>query len=273
MTHKHAEMVAEAASYIKERAGAHGPFVKSAVLGSGLADALSIEPAMVIDYGDIPHFPVPTVAGHGGKLFVFPGLLVLSGRVHGYEGHDPGLLPLPLAATIVAGAKEVLLTNAAGSINLDFHPGDLVLLSDHINFMGKNPLVGPHVELFGPRFPDMSEVYKRDLRAQFSAWHREQFGSLLKEGVYLAVSGPNYETPAEIQAFRRWGADLVGMSTVPEAMVANAMGARCVAISMVTNYGSGISDQQLSHQEVVEQGRETAPRLGQLISTWAAIGS
>jgi purine-nucleoside phosphorylase len=238
------------------------------VLGSGLggfADELTNR--VEVPYSEIPGWPRSTAIGHAGKL-VFGqldgvNLAVLSGRAHLYEGYSPGRVTYAMRVLKLLGAKSVVLTNAAGGINLALQQGGLVLISDHINLQGVNPLVGANEDDFGPRFPDMSEAYSRRFR-EIARETASSLGITLSEGVYAAMLGPSYETPAEIRFLRTIGADLVGMSTVPEAIVANHMGMKVLAISCVTNMAAGILDQKINHEEVLETGgqvRETFVRL------------
>ena len=226
------------------------------VLGSGLGDyADTLEESVRIPYAEIPNFPVPSIPGHSGAL-VFgkkcgQEVVVMQGRIHYYEGLPQQEITLPIRVLAALGVKTVVLTNACGGVNLSFTPGDLMLISDHINFSGSNPLVGPNLPEFGPRFPDVSNIYHKDLRAAILC-RAEEAGIPLQQGVYIMYSGPNYETPAEIRAFRTLGADAVGMSTVPEALVAAHCGIPVVGISCITNMAAGVLDQPLNHQEVVE---------------------
>ena len=226
------------------------------VLGSGLGDfADTLEDAVSIPFSRIPHFPTPTVPGHAGAL-VFgrkqgKDVVVLQGRIHYYEGLRQRELTLPIRVLAALGVRQLVLTNACGGVNLSFTPGDLMLIADHINFSGDNPLIGDNLDEFGPRFPDCCDIYTASLRAAI----REKAaaaGIPLQEGVYAMYSGPNYETPAEIRMFRCMGADVVGMSTVPEALVATHCGIEVVGISCVTNMAAGILPQKLSHAEVTE---------------------
>ena len=243
-----------AASYILSQVSAR-PTV-GMVLGSGLGDfADTLEEAVRIPYSQIPNFPVPTIAGHAGAL-VFgkkqgKDVVVLQGRIHYYEGLSQKEITLPIRVLAAIGVKTVVLTNACGGVNLSFNPGDLMLISDHINYSGSNPLIGPNLDAFGPRFPDCSDIYTARLRRIIKEKAAEA-GIALQEGVYAMYSGPNYETPAEIRMFRCLGADTVGMSTVPEALVAAHCGMEVVGISCVTNMAAGILPQKLSHAEVTE---------------------
>ena len=226
------------------------------VLGSGLGDyADTLEDSVKIPYSEIPNFPQPTVEGHAGA-FVFgkkegKEVVVAQGRVHYYEGLPMQEITLPVRVLAAIGVKTLVLTNAAGGVNLSYKPGTLMLISDHINFSGANPLIGPNLEKFGPRFPDVSDLYTASLRTAI----KEKAAAAaipLEEGVYLMCSGPNYETPAEIRAFRTLGADAVGMSTVPEALVAGHSGLQVVGVSCITNMAAGVLPVKLNHAEVVE---------------------
>ncbi|MGJ3243432.1 MAG: purine-nucleoside phosphorylase [Opitutales bacterium] len=232
------------------------------VLGSGLgffADE-RIEPVATVPYADLPDFPVSTVSGHAGR-FVFGTIgdrkvVCMQGRVHFYEGYSLREITLPVRLMAGLGVKTLFLTNAAGGINPSFQPGTLMVLNDHINLLGGNPLMGPNADSLGTRFPDMSAVYDPALRAGA----RELGASMdvpVTEGVYLATTGPSYETPAEIRMMQTLGADAVGMSTVPEAIVARHAGMRVCGISCITNLAAGLGDQPLSHDEV----QETANRV------------
>ena len=251
---------------------ARAPFVPelAIVLGSGLgalADSAEARAGMTIPFTDLPGFPAPTVVGHGGKLVFceFEGRKVLlqAGRFHFYEGHPMSLVVTPMRLYGRLGVRSVLLTNAAGALNPAFGVGELMALTDHINFFGINPLVGPNVEP-GPRFPDMTGVYDAGLRHHLQAC-AQQSGQTLREGVYLGLTGPSYETPAEIRAFRVMGADAVGMSTVPEAIVARHEGMRVAGISCLCNMAAGILPQALTHKEVLEAGAAAASRFEALV--------
>jgi purine-nucleoside phosphorylase len=226
------------------------------VLGSGLGSfADQIQNAVSISYADIPHFPRPSAQGHAGKLVIGKvgdvRVAAMNGRVHYYEGLPLRDVIFPMRVFGRLGIKAAILTNAAGGINTSYKQGALVVLNDHINLQGSNPLIGPNDERFGPRFPDMSRVYWKPYRT-IALEEAQRLGISVAEGVYLAVTGPSYETPAEIRAFRSLGADVVGMSTVSEVIAASHMGIRVLAISCVTNMAAGILDQPLSHQEVLE---------------------
>jgi len=246
-------MIAEAKAYLAGRQ----PRV-AVVLGSGLgAFAGELADRVEFPYSEIPGWPLSTAVGHAGRLtFGKLGTLevaVMSGRVHLYEGYTPQQVVFGVRVLAGLGARALVLTNAAGGINLSYQRGALVLISDHINLQGANPLLGPNDDSLGPRFPDMSEAYSRQYREIALATARE-LGVELKEGVYAALLGPSYETPAEIRYLRAIGADLVGMSTVPEVIAANHVGLRVLAVSCVTNMAAGVLPQKLSHEEVLETG-------------------
>jgi purine-nucleoside phosphorylase len=245
------------------------------VLGSGLgAAAFPLADQVVVPYAEIPHFPHSTVKGHKGQMIA--GLLgdvpvlILQGRVHFYEGYTPQELAFPMRVLGALGVQSVVLTNAAGGIKEGYHQGQLVALADHINLMGWNPLVGPNEPRFavrpgaGQRFPDMTEAYSKRLRALAKEAAAEE-GFALDEGIYMAVSGPSFETPAEIRAFRSLGATLVGMSTVPETIVARHMGIEVLCLSCVTNLAAGLSAAPLSHEEVIQTGKNVDQILARLL--------
>jgi purine-nucleoside phosphorylase len=269
------EQVTEAAEFLRKKLGGLMPRI-AVVLGSGLgAVAEAVAEPVFVPYGEIPHVPRSTVEGHSGRIVA--GLLggvsvvVMQGRVHYYEGYTPQQVTFPMRVLGLLGIETVILTNAAGGINSNYQIGQLVLLADHINMLGFNPLIGPNEARFGDskktglRFFDMTEAYSVELRALAQQAAKSE-GFVLHEGVYLATSGPSFETPAEIRAFRALGADLVGMSTVPETIVARHMGLRVLGISCVTNLAAGISATQLSHQEVFETGSRVQHQLAGLLS-------
>ncbi|HYM11573.1 MAG TPA: purine-nucleoside phosphorylase [Bryobacterales bacterium] len=239
------------------------------VLGSGLAGfSRELSDAVEIPFPEIPHWPRSTVSGHAGQLIA--GRLcdkvvaVLAGRSHLYEGYSARDVTFPTRVLGLLGVGTLVLTNAAGGINAAFQPPQLVLISDHINLQGSNPLAGENEDRFGPRFPDLSGVYPKRLRDLARACAGE-LGFELPEGVYAAVLGPSYETPAEIRHLRSIGADMVGMSTVPEAIVAAHMGLPVLGISSISNMAAGLSAQKISHQEVLEAGRRISDRLTALL--------
>ena len=228
------------------------------VLGSGLGGfADSLSDAAVIPYSEIPSFPQSTAIGHAGRMVIGKAgdiaVAAMQGRVHLYEGYSAHQVAFPIRVFARMGIKAVILTNAAGGVNLGYSQGALVLIRDHMNLQGSNPLVGPNDDRFGVRFPDMTYAYCREFR-QMAREEAARLGITLYEGVYGALLGPSYETPAEIEYLRRIGADLVGMSTVAEVIAARHMGVNVLAISCVTNMAAGILDQPLSHAEVMETG-------------------
>ena len=262
------QKVDEAVAAITGRASGPAPDV-AIVLGSGLGDfANRLGGAVSIGYDTVPHWPASKVIGHEGRLVV--GTLggrrvaALSGRAHFYEGHD--LRTVTFAARVMArlGVKVLILTNAAGGINVQLTPGTLMVIDDHINLLGSNPLVGANEEAFGARFPDMSEVYSKRLRGIADAVAREQ-GLRIGHGVYVAVHGPSYETPAEIRFLRAIGADAVGMSTVPEAIVARHMGVEVLGISCISNAAAGVLPQPLNHDEVMQVARQVRDTFAALL--------
>jgi purine-nucleoside phosphorylase len=227
--------------------------------------------AVRIPYAQIPSFPRSTAIGHAGQLVIGKSgdipVAVMQGRVHMYEGYSAEEVAFPVRVLGRMGIRSLILTNAAGGINLDYGQGALVLLQDHINLQGRNPLVGPNDERFGPRFPDMSYTYAKRFR-KIALEEMSKLGIQPREGVYAGLLGPSFETPAEIRYLRTIGADLVGMSTVPEAIVARHMGIDVLAISCVTNMAAGILDQLLSHEEVLET---TARVMGQFVALLRAV--
>jgi len=256
------EQLAEAAAYIRAKSGAHSskrPAV-GLILGSGLGSfAESFEEPAFIDYEEIPHFPVSTVTGHAGRLVVGERCgvtcVAMQGRVHYYEGHDAATLVFPVRTIITLGARTLIITNAAGGVRADFRPGTLMLIRDHLNLLPESPLRGVNDQRLGPRFPDMTEAYSAELRA-LAREVASISGIELAEGVYAASPGPSYETPAEVQMLARLGADATGMSTVPEVIAANHMGARVLGISCITNKAAGLGEQPLSHEEVTETAQQ-----------------
>ena len=242
----------ESADYIRKKI--HGDPEIAVVLGSGLGSFSDmIDDQVRIPYSEIPHFARSTVEGHAGEL-IFGSLkgrkiLCMKGRFHFYEGYSFETVTYPHKAFRVMGIEKLILTNAVGGINQEYKAGDFMIIQDHLNLMGSNPLIGKNNDTLGPRFPDMSEIYSPRLR-NLAKKAGERLGIGLKEGVYAALTGPSYETPAEIRMLRLLGADAVGMSTAPEAIVACHMGMEVLAISCVTNAAAGIDGQKLSHDEV-----------------------
>jgi purine-nucleoside phosphorylase len=257
----------EAAALVRERSPLR-PAI-GVVLGSGLgAFADALEDAVSVPFAAIPHFPASTVVGHTGSLVVGRSrgvaVAVMKGRVHFYEGYALDEVVFPVRVLGQLGVKTVVLTNAAGAINPAFAPGDLMVIEDHINLLG-NPLVGPNEDALGPRFPDMSEVYDRGLRDVTEAACRTA-SVRCHRGVYVSLTGPSYETPAEIRMFRTMGADAVGMSTVPEAIAARHMGMRVLGLSCLTNMAAGVTDRKLDHREVLETGERVKSALLEVLA-------
>jgi purine-nucleoside phosphorylase len=226
------------------------------VLGSGLGDfAETVQNKTVVDYSDIPNFKSTKIKGHKGKLVLYETdgvkIAILQGRFHYYEGHDIRDTVFPIRVLGALGVKKLILTNAAGGINPEFIPGDLMIITDHINMMGVNPLRGDNDERIGVRFPDMSNIYTKSL-VKIIENNMKSLGLTVRKGTYLALSGPSYETPAEIKMLKTFGADAVGMSTVPEAIAARHIGMEIAGISCITNLAAGISKTELNHKEVTE---------------------
>lgn len=226
------------------------------ILGSGLGSlADTIEDAEYYNYSDIPNFPTSTVEGHAGRLVIgklgSKQVVAMQGRFHYYEGYSMEKITFPVRVMKLLGVSKLIVTNAAGAVNTKFNAGDLMVITDHINLSGSNPLFGPNMDEFGPRFPDMSQAYNLELRNKVLSAGKE-LGLNLKEGVYAMFSGPTYETPSEVKMAGILGGDAVGMSTVPEVIVANHCGIKTVGISCLTNMAAGILNQQLNHEEVIE---------------------
>jgi purine-nucleoside phosphorylase len=261
------EKAANAAAMLKSRT----PFEAETlvVLGSGLgAFADCLDNAVSFSYSEIPDLPQSTVEGHSGRLVVgrcegVP-IAVMAGRFHYYEGYTLEEVVFPIRIAGLAGIKNVIITNAAGGLNKDFHPGDLMIIEDHINMLGANPLRGRNDTRIGPRFPDMTEVYYRPYR-DLAGQVGYEMDLQLRRGVYIAIPGPSYETPAEIRMLRQWGADAVGMSTVPEAIVARHMGMKVLGISCISNLAAGIKEGELTHQEVLDIGVMVSKKFVELI--------
>lgn len=259
--------VNESLAYIESRCK-YKPDI-ALVLGSGLGFlADKIENPIIIDYSSIPHFKTSTVESHDNKLVIGDlfnkKVLVMQGRIHYYEGFSQQDITYPIKVFKKMGIEKILLTNAAGGCNIDFLPGDIMIVEDHINFSGANPLIGENDEDLGPRFPDMSNVYDREsikLIEECSV----RCGVNLKKGTYMFFTGPSYETPAEIRMARILGADAVGMSTVPEAIVANYCGMKVLALSCISNLAAGMTEKVLSHREVIETADKVKGKLSELI--------
>ena len=239
------------------------------VLGSGLGGYVdALQDAKCLPYAEIPGFPVSTVPGHAGCWWVGnlhgKRVYMMQGRFHSYEGYDQWTVTLPIRVMAKLGVKTVVLTNASGGVNTSFEPGDLMLITDCINFSGKNPLTGPNLDEFGPRFPDMSRAYDRDLQ-KLALATAEKLGIKLQQGVYCWFNGPCFESPAEIRLARVVGADAVGMSTVPETIVARHCGINVLGLSCITNMAAGILDQPLNHEEVMETGNRVKDTFRKLV--------
>jgi purine-nucleoside phosphorylase len=259
--------IKQAADYIRSK-HAEAPEI-GLILGSGLGViAELVEQATVIAYNDIPHFPVSTVEGHAGELLLGTihgkQVLLMKGRFHMYEGYGVDVVSFPVRVMKALGVKTLIVTNAAGGINTAYEVGDLMLITDHINFTFRNPLIGPNFNELGARFPDMSSAYSRRLCETARDVAAEQ-GISLQEGVYLGLLGPSYETPAEIRMLRTLGADAVGMSTVSEVIVARHAGIEVLGFSCITNMAAGIQDHSLSHEEVMQTTERVKPKFLQLI--------
>lgn len=247
------ETLNRAAAVIREAVGTADIGI---ILGSGLGDYVeALEDAKYIDYADIPGFPRSTVPGHKGRWWTGSlhgkRVCMMQGRFHAYEGYDLQAVTMPVRVMALLGVKTLIVTNAAGGVNLAYKPGDLMIITDCINFSGMNPLRGANLDAFGPRFPDMSRAYDRELVALCAA-QAKKLGLEVHQGVYMWMNGPSFETPAEIRMCRLLGADAVGMSTVPETIVARHSGLKVLGVSCITNMASGILEQPLNHQEVIE---------------------
>jgi xanthosine phosphorylase len=261
-----------AAAVLREAAPGFTPRL-GIILGSGLGGLTAgLEQPVHVPYGDLPGFPAPGVAGHQGQVVLgtLNGLPVacLAGRKHVYEGGDPGAMKVPVRTLHQAGAEALFVTNAAGSLNPEVGPGRLMAISDHINLLGVNPLTGPNDDAIGPRFPSMADAYDPELRRRL----QDAAGALdidLPEGVYLATAGPSFETPAEIRAFRTLGADAVGMSTVPEVILARHCGLKVVAVSAITNLAEGMGGEALSHEQTLRNADLAARDLTRLVARFA----
>ena len=274
------EKAVEAAEFIKSKYPK--PIAAAVVLGSGLgAFADAIENAVRIPYEEVPHFARSTVQGHAGQLVLGEvegvPVAVQQGRFHFYEGYEMEQVMFPMRVFGRLGVKNVILTNAAGSLSTEMRPGSLMLISDHLNLMGVNPLRGKNDEQFGPRFPDMTDVYTKSLqeiaireadaiaKSRFDSGRDAEHTMFLHRGVYCALSGPTYETPSEIRMYRLLGADAVGMSTVPEAIAARHQGMNILGISCITNFGAGMTAEPINHQEVMETGARVAEIFKELL--------
>lgn len=261
------EQYKETLDFINSQIGNFKPDV-AVVLGSGLGCFCDGIEGVTLKYSQIPHFVQSTIQGHKGELLFCnvanKNLVVMRGRVHFYEGYNLSQTTYPIKIFKMLGVKNIFLTNAAGATSKDYNVGDIMLIEDHINFLGTNPLIGKNDDTLGVRFPDMSECYNKELRALAYSCAKK-LNIDIKSGVYLATTGPSYETPAEVKMFRLLGANTVGMSTVPEAIVANYLGMRVVGFSTITNYATGVCESTLSHQEVLEIGKVSGKKLNLLI--------
>ena len=254
--------------YIKSKTKGFTPEI-GIILGSGLGEFADEHNEISIPYNKIPGFEKSKIQGHKGQL-VFAEInnkkvVMMQGRYHFYEGHSMGTVTFPIKVMKKLGVQTLIITNAAGAVDGSFIPGELMFITDHINFMGTNPLIGANDDTLGTRFPDMSEVYSKDL-IDLAENTAEDLAVEYQRGVYLATTGPSYESPAEIRMFRTMGADAVGMSTVPEAIVANWMGMDVLGISCITNYAAGISDTPLNHQEVIDTANKVKENFKKLLS-------
>ena len=240
------------------------------VLGSGLGTFVErVQDVVIIPYGEIPFFHKTSVEGHQGRLILgfienVP-VVILQGRLHAYEGHEMDEIVFSVRTLAILGAETLILTNAAGGINKEFCPGDLVVIKDHINLMGKNPLLGPNINELGPRFPDMTEAYSPELRGHFHQVAKEN-NIVLKEGIYCSVLGPTYETPAEINMISVLGGDMVGMSTVPEAIAAKHLGLKVAGISCITNMAAGLSNEKLNHDDIEDEALRVMGKFSDLLT-------
>lgn len=258
----------QSADHIRQRIH-KTPYI-AVVLGSGLGNLANyMSNTIEIPYEEIPNFPRTTVAGHEGRL-IFGELggrdiVAMKGRFHYYEGWNMEQVVFPIRAFKLLGVKNLLLTNAAGGINTQFRPGDLMLIKDHIGFFAENPLRGENIDELGPRFPDMSHIYDREL-VKMAAECAMRLHCDIRRGIYAYTKGPSFETPSEIRALRYFGADAVGMSTVPEAIAARHMGMKVLGISCITNMAAGVLDQALNHEEVIEAGKKVEAKFSALVT-------
>lgn len=254
---------------IKDRTNGFIPDI-ALVLGSGLGDFTDGIEGVAISYSEIEGFVPAGIQGHKGSLFFYEKngkkIVVMQGRFHFYEGHSISTITYPIRVFKKLGVKTLILTNAAGALDKALAPGDLMLIKDHINFMGTNPLIGPNDNDMGERFPDMSEIYDANLR-KIALKCAKQCKINLAEGVYAATTGPSYETPSEVKMLKLMGADVVGMSTVPEAIVANWCGIKVLGLSLVSNYASGVSNTKLNHLEVLNAGKLASSKIKTLLNS------
>ncbi len=266
------QMINTAAEYIKNKLNGFKPEI-CIILGSGLGDLADIlENKTEIPYAEIPNFASSTVAGHKGQfvagLLKGKPVICMQGRFHFYEGYELRIVTLPVRVMKAMGVEKLIVTNAAGGVNINYKPGDLMIITDHINLTGQNPLIGHNLDEFGTRFPDMSTAYDREY-TETAKKHAEKLGINYQQGVYAWLTGPTYETPAEIRYVRNCGADAVGMSTVPEVIVARHSGMRVLGISCITNMAAGILNQPLNHEEVTETANRVKTDFMQLVTNIA----
>jgi purine-nucleoside phosphorylase len=262
------DKIKESVKYIRSR-------IKSSpktalICGSGLGNIKNIiKKETIVSYSKIPHFKQSTVEGHTGEMIVgkfnSKDIILLNGRVHYYEGYSMQEVSYPVRVLKELGVENLIITCAVGAINKKYNPGDVVVIEDHINFMGNNPLIGKHYDEFGDRFPDMTNIYDKKVINKILKTAKNNKISVHK-GVYFAVSGPSYETPAEINAYRKLGGDVVGMSLVPEAIVANQIGIKTVALTYVSNKASGLSKKSLTHEEVLRTGKKASVSMEKIIT-------
>lgn len=261
-------IIKESVDYVKSRLNFEPEI--GVILGSGLGDmADTLEERVVIKYSEVPNLPVSTVHGHAGQFVVGKlgnkKVIMMQGRFHFYEGHKMNVLALPIYIMKYIGVKSLIVTNACGGANTSFVPGDLMIIKDHINFAGSNPLIGKNEEEIGPRFPDMSTAYDKEY-IKLAKEVGTTLNMELKEGTYMMFTGPTYETPAEVRMARILGADAVGMSTVPEVIAARHCGLRVLGISCITNMAAGILDQPLNHEEVIETSTKVKSKFISLVN-------
>ena len=257
-----------AVDYIREKIGDFNPEI-GIILGSGLGEFADSFESIIVPYNEIPGFQKSNVEGHKGQL-VFAEVngkkvVMMQGRYHFYEGYSMQTVTYPVKVMKKLGVQTLIITNAAGAVSGEFSPGELMFITDHINFMGTNPLIGTNDNSLGTRFPDMSEVYNEEL-IELAEDIAEKLGISYQKGVYVATTGPSYETPAEIMMFRKLGGNAVGMSTVPEAIVANYCGLKVLGISCLTNYAAGVADYPLNHQEVIDTANRVKESFKELLS-------
>ena len=262
------EKIKESVKYIKKRTSLKPKI--AVILGSGLGNIQNqLKNTVSIPYGKIPYFKQSTVEGHSGQL-IFGKLksadvMLMSGRLHYYEGYSMQDITYPVRLMKFFGIEKLIITCAVGAINKKYNVGDIIVIKDHINFMCDNPLIGKHYNEFGNRFPDMTDIYDKNMRKQILKTAKAD-KIKVKEGVYFAVSGPSYETPAEVNAYRKLGGDVVGMSLVPEAIVANQMNMKVSALTYVSNKASGVSKKSLTHEEVLQTGKKSSALLEKIIT-------